>query len=141
MIIPGEKGPGNDIGIYLQPLIDELKHLWAGVETGRYACPCCAAQTCSQWLYNGKKFCYMGHRRWLDGNHRYRFQRALFDGTEEFREAPEQTIGSEILFMLKDMDFSYRKLNQPSNRQTNRRSRDESDDESNLEDDPNEVDL
>ena len=35
------------------------------------------------------------------------------------------------------MDFSYGKLNQPSNRQTNRRSRDESDEE----DDPNEADL
>ncbi|KAK5845753.1 hypothetical protein PVK06_001969 [Gossypium arboreum] len=175
MIIPGEKGPGNDIDIYLQPLIEELKQLWAGVKTydvlrkenfylrttlmwtindfpayanlsswstkGRYACPCCAAQTCSQWLYNGKKFCYMGHRRWLDENHRYRFQKALFDGTEELKKAPEQTIGSEILFMLKDMDFSYGKLNQPSNRQTNRRSRDESDDESDEEDDPNEADL
>ncbi|KAG8481368.1 hypothetical protein CXB51_026128 [Gossypium anomalum] len=157
------------------PLIEELKQLWAGVETydvlrkenfylraallwtindfpayanlsgwstrGRYACPCCAAQTCSQWLYNGKKFCYIGHRRWLDENHRYRFQRALFDSTEELKKAPEQTIGSEILFMLKDMDFSYGKLNQPSKRQTNRRSRDESDDEFDEEDDPNEADL
>ncbi|KAK5793846.1 hypothetical protein PVK06_035006 [Gossypium arboreum] len=126
MIIPGEKGPGNDIDIYLQRLIEELKQLWAGVETydvlrkenfylraallwtindfpayanlsgwstrGRYACPCCAAQTCSQWLYNGKKFCYMGHRRWLDENHSYRFQRALFDGTEELKKALEQTM-------------------------------------------------
>ncbi|KAK5843103.1 hypothetical protein PVK06_005536 [Gossypium arboreum] len=33
MIIPGEKGPGNDIDIYLQPLIEKLKQLWAGVET------------------------------------------------------------------------------------------------------------
>ncbi|KAH1055162.1 hypothetical protein J1N35_033227 [Gossypium stocksii] len=33
MIIPGEKSLGNDIDIYLQPLIDELKQLWAGVET------------------------------------------------------------------------------------------------------------
>ena len=33
MIIPGEKGPGNDIDIYLQPLIEELKQLWLGVET------------------------------------------------------------------------------------------------------------
>ncbi|KAG8497123.1 hypothetical protein CXB51_008275 [Gossypium anomalum] len=68
-------------------------------------------------------------------------KRTLFDGTEEFREAPEQTIGSEILFMLKDMDFSYGKMNQPSNIQTKRRSRDESDDESDEEDDPNEADL
>ncbi|KAG8485488.1 hypothetical protein CXB51_021843 [Gossypium anomalum] len=33
MIISGEKGPRNDIDIYMQPLIEELKLLWAGVET------------------------------------------------------------------------------------------------------------
>ena len=33
MIIPGSKMPGNDIDIYLQPLIDELKELWVGVQT------------------------------------------------------------------------------------------------------------
>ncbi|XP_016165194.1 uncharacterized protein LOC107607806 [Arachis ipaensis] len=32
-LIPGPKMPGNDIDIYLQPLIDELKQLWDGVET------------------------------------------------------------------------------------------------------------
>ncbi|KAG8497137.1 hypothetical protein CXB51_008384 [Gossypium anomalum] len=175
MIIPGEKGPGNDIDIYLQPLIKELKQLWSGVETydvlrkenfnlraallwtindfpayanlsgwstkGHYACPCCAAQTCSKWLYNGKKFSYMGHCRWLDENHKFRFQRTLFDGTEEYRGAPKQTVGSEILFMLKDINFSYGKINQPPITQTRRRSRDESDDESDEEDDPNEAEL
>ncbi|KAG8475397.1 hypothetical protein CXB51_031901 [Gossypium anomalum] len=84
---------------------------------GCYVCPCCAAQTCSKWLYNGKKFSYMGHHWWLDENHRFRFQMTLFDGTKEFREAPEQTIGSEILFMLKDINFSYGKMNQPPNTQ------------------------
>ncbi|KAG8473043.1 hypothetical protein CXB51_034963 [Gossypium anomalum] len=142
MIIPREKGPGNDIDIYLQPHIEELKQLWSGAETydstkGCYACPCCAAQACSKWLYNGKKFSYMGHQRWLDGNHKFRFQRTLFDGTEEYRGAPKQTIGSEILFMLKDINFSYGKMNQPPNTQTKRRLRDESDEE----DDPNDADL
>jgi hypothetical protein len=34
MLIPGPKSPGNDIDVYLQPLIEELKHLWEhGVET------------------------------------------------------------------------------------------------------------
>ena len=28
LIIPGPKGPGNKIDIYLQPLVDELKKLW-----------------------------------------------------------------------------------------------------------------
>ncbi|KAG8489497.1 hypothetical protein CXB51_017521 [Gossypium anomalum] len=76
MIIPREKGPRNVVDIYMQPLIEELKQLWV-------------AQTCSKWLYNGKKFSYMGHHQWLNGNHRFRFQRTLFDGTEELREAPE----------------------------------------------------
>ncbi|KAL3849461.1 hypothetical protein ACJIZ3_011343 [Penstemon smallii] len=33
MLIPGPKGPGNEIDVYLQPLVDELKELWgAGIE-------------------------------------------------------------------------------------------------------------
>ncbi|KAG8478731.1 hypothetical protein CXB51_028571 [Gossypium anomalum] len=92
---------------------------------GRYACPCYAAQTYSKWLYNGKKFSYMG--------------------IIEFREAPKQTIGSEILFMLKDINFSYGKMNQPQNTQTKRRPREacvgdvdeQIDDESDKEDDLN----
>jgi hypothetical protein len=32
MLIPGPKAPGNDIDVYLQPLIDELIELWGGVE-------------------------------------------------------------------------------------------------------------
>ncbi|XP_026449694.1 uncharacterized protein LOC113349871 [Papaver somniferum] len=34
LLIPGKKSPGNDIDVYLRPLIDELKELWKdGVET------------------------------------------------------------------------------------------------------------
>ena len=34
LIIPGPKNPGQNIDLYLQPLIDELKELWEnGVET------------------------------------------------------------------------------------------------------------
>ncbi|WCJ31109.1 hypothetical protein M5689_012622 [Euphorbia peplus] len=32
MVIPGEKGPGNDIDVFLQPLIAELLQLWDGVD-------------------------------------------------------------------------------------------------------------
>ncbi|GMI88465.1 hypothetical protein HRI_002515800 [Hibiscus trionum] len=183
MIISGEKGPGNDIDIYMQPLIEELKQLWVGVETydvlknenfnlraallwtinnfpaytnlsgwstkGRYACPCCAAQTCSKWLYNGKKFSYMGHRRWLDENHRFRYEKNMFDGTEEFRKAPEQTIGSDILSMLKHIKFTYGKTNQPPNPRSKKKTKEVydreleqlSDDDFDEEDDPNEAEL
>ncbi|XP_039138748.1 uncharacterized protein LOC120276078 [Dioscorea cayenensis subsp. rotundata] len=142
-IIPGDKGPRNDIDIYLQPLIKELKQLWVGVETydasvrrnfnmraallwsindfpayanlsgwstkGKYACPCCAAETSSQWLTNGQKFCYMAHRRWLEHNHPYISQKHLFDGNVEMRRAPSVTTGYDILLMLKEMQFSYGK--------------------------------
>ncbi|XP_070042013.1 uncharacterized protein LOC107772820 [Nicotiana tabacum] len=34
LLIPGPKGPGMDIDVYLQPLIDDLKILWeSGIET------------------------------------------------------------------------------------------------------------
>ncbi|XP_021729936.1 uncharacterized protein LOC110696917 [Chenopodium quinoa] len=33
LLISGPKDPGNDIDVYLQPLIDELMELWNGVET------------------------------------------------------------------------------------------------------------
>ena len=34
MLIPGPKSPGNDIDVYLQPLVEELKDLWeVGIET------------------------------------------------------------------------------------------------------------
>lgn len=34
LLIPGKNSPGNDIDVYLQPLIDDLKELWdVGIET------------------------------------------------------------------------------------------------------------
>jgi hypothetical protein len=34
MIIPGKKAPGNDIDVYMQPLIQELAELWNdGIQT------------------------------------------------------------------------------------------------------------
>ena len=29
LLIPGPKNPKNHLGVYMQPLIDELKHLWS----------------------------------------------------------------------------------------------------------------
>ncbi|KAL4296016.1 hypothetical protein GQ457_12G008530 [Hibiscus cannabinus] len=174
MIIPGEKGPGNDIDIYLQTLIEELRQLWVGVQTfdvlkkenfnlraallwtindfpayanlsgwstkGRYTCPCCAAETCSMWLYNGKKFSYMGHRRWLDENHRFRYDKDQFDGTEEFRSAPEQTSGSDIFAMLKQMKFTYGKMSESSKMRSKKKMK-EVNDQSDEEDDPRDAEL
>ncbi|KAL3527655.1 hypothetical protein ACH5RR_012311 [Cinchona calisaya] len=104
LLIPGPFAPGNDIDIYLQPLIKELKELWdVGVNTydasskqnfklrtvllwtisdfpgyvilsgwsakGKFACPMCHQHTHSKWLKHGRKYCYMGHRKFSELNH------------------------------------------------------------------------
>ncbi|XP_075658683.1 uncharacterized protein LOC142628479 [Castanea sativa] len=38
---------------------------------GGLACPSYAMETDSRYLKNGHKFCYMGHRRWLDVDHNF----------------------------------------------------------------------
>lgn len=151
-IIPGEKGPGNDIDVYLQPLIRELKLLWAGVDAydalsnqhfklkasllwtvndfpayanlsgwstkGRVACPVCADSTRSTWLKHGRKFCYMGHRRWLEKDHNYRLQNDRFDGTIEKEGPPTQLTRSDILKQVSGCRFKYGKPNNSSKKRT-----------------------
>jgi hypothetical protein len=107
LLIQGPKQPGNDIDVYLSPLIDDLKTLWSrGVDAydaykkeyfelramifctisdfpaygnlsgystkGKQACPVCEDETSSIYLKNCKKTVYMGHRRFLPINHRFR---------------------------------------------------------------------
>ncbi|XP_052137356.1 uncharacterized protein LOC127755729 [Oryza glaberrima] len=143
MIIPGPHSPGNDIDVYLEPLVDELLQLWQGVETydasarkkfslratllwtlndfpafaylygwstgGKYACPSCATLTKSFRLKKGGKFCYMGHRRWLPPDHKYRELGSQFDGTEEKEIAPKTLNGTSVLEMLQGRVFVFGK--------------------------------
>ena len=50
---------------------------------GRWACPYCNHDTCSQYLKYRRKTCYMGHRRFLDMNHPWRFDETSFNGGRE----------------------------------------------------------
>ncbi|GJY31198.1 uncharacterized protein Tco_0414693 [Tanacetum coccineum] len=151
-IIPGGKAPGDDIDIYLIPLIKELKLLWKGVDAydafskekfklrasllwtvndfpayanlsgwstkGRVACPVCTSSTHSTWLKHGRKFCYMGHRRWLEPNHNYRSQMDRFDGTIETEGPPSVLTGSDILKQLRGTTFKYGKYDKSSKKRT-----------------------
>ena len=138
LLIPGPKQPGNDIDVYLQPLIEDLMELWmngvtvydafrestfnlkailmwtindfpaygnlSGYSTkGKKACPVCGVQTCSQWLENGKKHAYMGHRRWLPEDHPFRTKASWFDGTEEHRTKPIELTGAQVFQVVKDI--------------------------------------
>lgn len=64
---------------------------------GMFACPCCMYDTESRYLKNGRKVCYMGHRRWLDNNHEFREDDINFNGTKEFRLAPVTPSSLDIM--------------------------------------------
>ena len=128
LLIPRPTAFGNDIDIYLQPLIDKLQELWEhGVTTydvaskqnfrmhvailwtisdfpvyenlsrwsikGRFSCPSCNKETCSHRLKHERKFCYMGHHRFLPSNHTFRCDKTSFNGEEDLRLPPTQFMG------------------------------------------------
>ncbi|XP_030927396.1 uncharacterized protein LOC115953761 isoform X1 [Quercus lobata] len=64
---------------------------------GELACPSYAVKTKSRYLRNGCKFCYMGHRRWLDVDHDFRKDGMSFDGSNDTRLASEPPIASDII--------------------------------------------
>ncbi|XP_020080549.1 uncharacterized protein LOC109704193 [Ananas comosus] len=139
LLILGPSGPENQIDVYLQPLIDELKELWeVGIDTydasrdgsfmlkaalmwtindflaygilsgwnvhGGFACPCCNVETCSRRLKYGRKYCFMGHRRFLEPNHKFRYDKVSFDGTEEFRTTQSRPSGTTVLDQLEEIN-------------------------------------
>ena len=44
------------------------------------ACLSCNKDTCLVRLKNGRKWCYMGHRRFLPLEHKFRHNKRSFDG-------------------------------------------------------------
>lgn len=144
LLIPGPKSPGNDIDIYLQPLVEELKTLWEhGLPTfdavkketfimraavlwtindfpayamlsgwstkGKKACPQCAYGTYSLRLNVSQKECYLGHRRWLPINHRFRRLTHSFNGSQEHGLPPIPMTGGECLASLSGLTFQFGK--------------------------------
>lgn len=67
---------------------------------GRLACPVCMGETSSCWLANWKKHCYMGHRRFLPMDHKWRDMEDEFDGHKDFRDKIKVLSGDEILAQL-----------------------------------------
>jgi hypothetical protein len=56
-----------------------LGYIAACTTSREVACIECHSYTCSLRLKQGTKICYMGHRRFLDPNHPYRFDTDSFD--------------------------------------------------------------
>ncbi|XP_042396490.1 uncharacterized protein LOC121986596 [Zingiber officinale] len=145
LLILGPSTPGNNIDIYLQPLVVDLKDLWeVGVQTydastkqnfklhvallwtisdfpgyatlsgwstkGKFACPVCHKFTHSRWLKNGKKYCYMGHRKFLNSDHKFRKDVQHFDGTEEYGRPPPILSGDTVINELKNFKLKFGKI-------------------------------
>ena len=64
---------------------------------GGLAYPSYAVEINSRYLKNGHKFCYTGHRRWLDVDHDFRKEGMLFDGSNDTRSTPEPPVTSDII--------------------------------------------
>ncbi|GJS91270.1 reverse transcriptase domain-containing protein [Tanacetum coccineum] len=103
LLIPGPKSPGKDIDVYLRPLIDDLKDLWAkpGGEIRRCyrpkACPTCNKDTPSVRVLG--KTAYVGHRRFLKKPHKWR--RSLeFNGETENGDPPREFNRDAIMTQL-----------------------------------------
>ncbi|CAL2256796.1 unnamed protein product [Prunus armeniaca] len=115
LLISDPKQPRNDIDVYLEPLIDDLKSLWDEIRgvydahIGEYftlkACRICSDDTPSHRLKNGHKICYIGHRKWLPTYHPYRRQRAALNKKPEYGTPPESLTREEVLQMVEVINY------------------------------------
>ena len=64
---------------------------------GKFACPYCHKHTDYLWLKHGSKHCYLGHRRFLPMNHKWRRNKTSFNNKAETREAPVLLNGDRVL--------------------------------------------
>jgi hypothetical protein len=71
-----------------------LSMLSGRVTKGYFVYVHCDKDPCSRRLKN--KICYIGHRRFLPTDHRWRRKRVDFDGTVENREKPGQFTHVEL---------------------------------------------
>eukprot|EP00268_Persea_americana_P046601 TRINITY_DN4806_c0_g2_i1.p2 TRINITY_DN4806_c0_g2~~TRINITY_DN4806_c0_g2_i1.p2 ORF type:complete len:137 (+),score=13.72 TRINITY_DN4806_c0_g2_i1:94-504(+) len=95
-------------------------HLSGCKTAGKYVCPVCSEGTNSLWLNNGNKFCYMGHRKWLqDMGHLFRIQKSQFDGIEEHEKNHKHMNGSELLRKMETIHTKFGK--EPGNKRNKKR--------------------
>ncbi|XP_052732446.1 uncharacterized protein LOC128196244 [Vigna angularis] len=71
------------------------------------ACPTCNfdAEPCR--LPHSRKWCFMGHRRFLSRNHRFRLNRVRFDGSTEERNPPLKLSGSDIFRQVENINVTF----------------------------------
>ncbi|XP_016195455.1 uncharacterized protein LOC107636463 [Arachis ipaensis] len=73
------------------------------------ACPTCNIDAKAQRLTFNRKWCYTGHRRFLNQGHKYRLDRSRFDGQVESRDPPKKYSGTDVLRQQCNMQLSFGK--------------------------------
>ena len=71
---------------------------------GYMACPVCKEDVTSSW--HAEKVCYLGHRRWMPWDHKWREKDKEFDEEKEHRLRPREWSGAQILEHLNRLDFA-----------------------------------
>ncbi|GJW85274.1 tetratricopeptide-like helical domain, DYW domain protein [Tanacetum coccineum] len=110
-IIPGEKAPGNDIDVYLKPLIKELQLLWKGVDAyDAFSKQHFKIKASLMWTINDFP-AYANLSGWstIEVNHSCQFQKERFDGKVENRGSLTPLTRSNILKQLSGIRFKYGK--------------------------------
>jgi len=135
VLIPGPKSPtGDNIDVFLAPLVRDLLKLWDGVPAvdmskpegnrsfklrallmwtvndfpaygllsgqqvhGYKGCPVCGPETCAEHSLLLGKMVYLGGRRYLQEDHRFRRARCAFNNDQEWDLAPDRPTGEEVL--------------------------------------------
>ena len=73
------------------------------------ACPYCNFDSTPVRLPHSRKWCFMGHRRFLYVGHKFRMACNRFDGKEERRNPPPQLSGVDILRQINDIEVVFGK--------------------------------
>ncbi|XP_074299803.1 uncharacterized protein LOC141630971 [Silene latifolia] len=111
LLISGPKEPGNDIDVYLEPLLNDLRLLWdKGIQVFD-------AYQNSYFNLKAMLLCtifefrdaYTGYRRFLEHDHSYRRQQKAFNGKPEHRPPPKILTGHEVYQRVKDIKITYGK--------------------------------
>nr|AAV85751.1 Transposase family tnp2, putative [Oryza sativa Japonica Group]ABA92820.1 transposon protein, putative, CACTA, En/Spm sub-class [Oryza sativa Japonica Group] len=141
LLIQGPRQLGNDIDVFLEPVIDDLEILWKeGVETwdayGQENFTLQVLLFCtindypalgnlSGQTVKGKKACSdcMEHthsRRWLPLRHAFRRKKKIFNGKKELGSAPADLSGDQVHNMVKDITNEFGKKRKRSKEDKNR---------------------
>nr|AAP52690.2 transposon protein, putative, CACTA, En/Spm sub-class [Oryza sativa Japonica Group] len=138
IIIQSPKQPGNDIDVYLRPLVEDLKLLWKkeGVpvwdedKQEEFNLRALLFVTINDWpalsnlsgqsnkRYNACTHCmdeteirlvYMGHHRFLAANHPVRKKGKHFEHKADHRTKPKHRSGKTVFAMVKDLKVVFGK--------------------------------